>query len=162
MKIRDGLNSTKASPPSLATEGLEKKVTKLPKAHIISNSLTRNLNLSGLTNSLVETVFAPTLKETQEELSKLDSTDTLVIHEITNDIGTNEQSATKCAKELTRLAIEGTKKAKHVIISLATPQRSPQKNDLVYLVNNIVSENLIGIEEHNLLASLQSQQLWIS
>ena len=118
-------------------------MTKLPKAHIIGNSLTRNLNLSVLTNSLVETVFAPTLKKTQEELSKLDSTDTLVIHEITNDIGTHEQSATKCAKGLTRLAIEGTKKAKHVI-SLATPQRNPQKNDLVYLVNNIVSENLKG------------------
>ena len=75
---------------------------------------------------------------------------TILIHEITNDIGTAPDAAGKCAAQLVELAKEAKTKADKVIISLGVPrQDNIKKHEATKLVNLLVKNRLtpeIGVE----------------
>lgn len=91
---------------------------------------------------------APVIQKAEGALKRIDknSNQTIILQEITNDVGQSEKSAINCAHRMKSLALQAKKKADNVIISLAPPNGNKNWNDLIFVANERVASILSGIE----------------
>ena len=133
-----GPNRAESSPKA---QNVGKSPQKEIEVTIVGNSLTKNLTLHHL-KGRATFIEANTIGKAKVVIDELHNIDTLVIHEINNDIGRSEQSAISCATQLYKLAQLASSKANKVIISTGTPNGIPFINGLVHLVNERITELL--------------------
>ena len=112
---------------------------------LVGNSQTsHNFNLNHLNRKIhLDKAEAMTIQEARKEISLSEYKDLIVIHEITNDVGTTENSALKCADDMMKLANFATTKADNVIISLGLPR-----------IDNEIKHQLTGMVNHRLMQCL--------
>ena len=139
---------------------------------LIGNSHTsRNFRLPHLNKEVqLEKKEAMTIGQARKELEGEAGRGTIVLHEITNDIGRNESEAIKCSNEYFDIIHLASTKAQKVIVSLGLPREDDRaKHQMTQMINwrlksrfeeesNIIiceHDNMLyyGKPNHNYLAS---------
>ena len=146
-------HSTPSKPPQITAAPQH---TKKKQITIVGNSQTASLNHTKLENqdSIITHIKMPKIDQALTHIKKMSKTDVLIIHEITNDIGTSMDEIDKCVNDLTNLANEGCQKATDVILSLGLPRSdNKDKHEATKMANlklkmKLTSNTKIKLIEH--------------
>ena len=115
-------------------------LTSDPKSvYIVGNSHTSsNFRLTNLSQELkVEKCAAMTIGQAKKAIESITvKKGTIVLHELTNDIGRNEAEAVKVSNDYIEIIKNASTKADHVIVSLGLPRNDDRlKHQLTQMIN---------------------------
>jgi hypothetical protein len=149
-------SSLKATNPSTPTVPARKptppttpaKATPEKQIAIIGNSITASIDFSDikLSKTSLQHIRKPTLQESKKYIDAMEhKIDTIIIHQITNDIGPSPTEAETCAQQVVKLAEEATNKADKVVISLGIPRSDNfRKHEATKLANILIKSQTRG------------------